>query len=557
MGVDKVKCECGHINPEGTVLCEACGKPVAENQHIDGNDQKKLLNMRYEGSARRSQTYNRSIVDKTWNFFSSVRNGVILIILALIASGLGTIFPQKMYIPAEAVDRDPAVFYEDWYGIPGKIYYQLGFHELYSSWWYMILLALIGISLVICSIDRFVPLHRALKMQKPKRHHSFLSRQRLFSESKNISDDEKQQIVQKLRKSRYKIVDENGSILAEKNRFSRWGPYVNHIGLIVVLVAALLRMTPFLFVDDYVWVREGEQKVIPSTHGEYFIENKQFILETYDENDEKFKAAIERTGEMIAKNYQTDAVIYKATGDNVVGNKEHLEKVKEQSIRMNQPLKFDGYTLYQSGYQENEFSDMTFKIYETEDAEQTSLGEVTIDLTAPEKTYASDTGYRVKVVQYYPDYELKNGEPRSKSKFPRNPAFVMEVFPPDSDKGEVSFVGIGKNIDATGENNYKLGIKDFNVHYVSGLTVRKDHTLPLFIIGAAIFMFGVIQGMYWQHRRIWLNPKDGGILLAAHTNKNWFGLKKEIEIAIEGTHVQMVVDQEEVMEESENKAQEV
>ena len=64
----------------------------------------------------------------------------------------------------------------------------------------------------------------------------------------------------------------------------------------------------------------------------------------------------------------------------------------------------------------------------------------------------------------------------------------------------------------TGENEYKLGIVDFEMRYVSGLTVRKDYTLPFFIIGAAIFMIGVIQGMYWQHRRIWIHPEGNGIL---------------------------------------------
>src|SRR5690625_3091899 len=278
--LNKLKCECGHVNPEGTVLCESCGKPVAGNEHIDGNDQKKLLNMRYEGSARRSQTYNRSIVDKTWNFFSSVKVGVWLIVIALIASGIGTIFPQEMYIPAEAENRDPAVFYEDWYGLPGKIYYQLGFHELYSSWWYMILIALIGISLVICSLDRFIPLYRALKIQKPKRHDTFLSRQRLFSKSSNVSDHDAEKIVQNLKRQRYKIYEEDGQYLAEKNRFSRWGPYVNHIGLIIILFAAMLRLTSVMYLDEYVWVREGEQVVIPGTNAKYFIENKKFTLDT-------------------------------------------------------------------------------------------------------------------------------------------------------------------------------------------------------------------------------------------------------------------------------------
>ncbi|MEI3604702.1 cytochrome c biogenesis protein ResB [Pseudogracilibacillus sp. SE30717A] len=548
--MDKIKCECGHVNPEGTVLCESCGKPIEENQHIDGNDKTKLLNMRYDGTARRSQTYNRTIIDKTWNFFSSVKVGVMLIIIALIASGLGTIFPQEMYIPPEAENRDPAVFYEDWYGLPGKIYYQLGLYDLYSSWWYMILIALIGVSLVICSIDRFVPLYRALKIQQPKRHNTFLSRQRLFSKTDVVSDEHKKAFVSNLKKQRYKIVEKDGNILAEKNRFSRWGPYVNHIGLIIILIAALLRMTPFLYLDEYVWVREGEQKLIPGTDGEYYIENKRFLLELYDENDERFKAAMERKGQLVHKNYQTDAIIYKAKDNQIVGQEPELEKVKESSIRMNEPLKFDGYTLYQSGYQENEFANMTFKVYEKADADQKALGELTIDLTSPEKTYDLDNGIKVQVTQYYPDYELEDGEPRSVSKFPRNPAFVFNVFPPNSDQGEVSFVGIGKNIDATGENKYKLGILDFEMRYASGITVRRDYTLPLFIVGAAIFMIGVVQGMYWHHRRIWINPKEQGILLAAHTNKNWFGLKKDIEKAIEGTDIQMVIDQEEVEKEA-------
>src|SRR5699024_6903441 len=147
-----------------------------------------------------------------------------------------------------------------------------------------------------------------------KRHYTFLSRQRLFSNSGNVSEEDKKKVVDRLKKKRYKITDENGYILAEKNRFSRWGPYVNHIGLIIVLLAALVRMSPIIFLDDYVWVREGEQKVHPRTDSEYLIEHKKFTLETYDAEDEeyeKFKDAIELQG-MIELNYQTDVVICKA-----------------------------------------------------------------------------------------------------------------------------------------------------------------------------------------------------------------------------------------------------
>ena len=297
--------------------------------------------------------------------------------------------------------------------------------------------------------------------------------------------------------------------------------------------------------DDYVWVREGQQIVIPGTDNEYYIENKKFTLETYDESDEKFQAALEKQGEAIAKNYQTDVIIYQAE-ETVPGADPELKKILEDDIRMNHPVKFDGFTLYQAGYQLDEFTNMTFNIHETDDPDEKALDTFTIDLTSPESEYKLDNGFKVVVDQYYPDYILKDGEPKSETKYPRNPAFVLFIYPPDSDEAEVSFIGIGKNIDATGENKYKVGIEDFNMHNVSGLTVRRDYTLPFFGLGAIIFMIGVIQGMYWQHRRIWIHPKGKGVLLGAHTNKNWFGVSKDIEKAIAGTNIKMVDDQQEL-----------
>src|SRR5699024_12302235 len=102
-------------------------------------------------------------------FFTCLKVMICLIVIVLFVSTMGTIFPQAIYIPENAASPDPEIYYEDKFGIFGKVYYQLGLYDLYSSWWYMILIALIGISLVIRSIDRFVTFRRALKMQTPTR----------------------------------------------------------------------------------------------------------------------------------------------------------------------------------------------------------------------------------------------------------------------------------------------------------------------------------------------------------------------------------------------------
>jgi cytochrome c biogenesis protein len=540
--MEQVKCECGHVNPIGTVICESCGRTLQDD------DEKKLLDMRYEGSARRSQTYNKTAIDKIWNFFSSVKVGVWLIVITLIASAIGTIYPQQMYIPPNVT---PAQYYKEQYGITGKLYYELGFHNLYGSWWYMVLIALIGVSLVICSIDRVVPLYKALKRQGVTKHDSFLRRQRLFSET-NINfnvDEALEKVKENLHKKRYSIRVENGNILAEKGRFSRWGPYVNHIGLIIFLIGAMLRFVPGMYVDEVMWIREGETKVIPGTKGKYYLKSDKFILEVYEKDKENkvFSEAIDRVGDgKVAKNYQTNVTLYERKGEIVPGEEPKLKKIKDFQIRVNEPLKHDSYALYQVDFKLNELRKMSFQLVNKSN-DKKSFGTITVDLLNPQPKYELGNGYSVELLSYFPDFYFDDeGNPATKSRVPNNPAFVFKMITPDKPEGEISFVAIQQTIEPFGDNEYKMKFAGIETVNVSALTVRKDLTLWILAAGGAIFMIGVIQGMYWNHRRIWIKRKDGELLVAAHTNKNWYGLKREVASIFADTNIVEPVDQSEI-----------
>jgi cytochrome c biogenesis protein len=531
-----VKCECGHVNPHGTVLCEACGKEL-----INQTNSEQLIDMRYEGSARRSQTYNKTIIDKIWNFFSSVKVGVWLIIITLIASSLGTILPQEMYInlPAD-------VYYEQEYGWFGKLYYQLGFNDLYGSWWYLILIAMIGISLVICSLDRVVPLYKALKAQRVTRHDGFLKRQRVFGVNEVANEGDFTTIKKHLQERRYHIREENGDILAEKGRFSRWGPYVNHVGLIIFLFGGVLRFIPGMYVNEDLWVREGETAVVPETDGQFYLQNNKFILEHYDKNKDKtFEKAIDKAGQVV-KNYQSNVVLYKHVGQNLPGEKPTLKKIKDYKVRVNLPLQYEGYSVFQASFR-NELNKMSFAL--TNQQTHKSAGELTIDLTDPKMKYDLGKGYSVEILNYFPDFEFAdNGEPTTKSRVPNNPAFVFRMVSPEKPKGETSFVAIKQTIEPFGNNQYKMTFKGIETTNVSGFIVRKDSTLWVIIIGGILFMIGVIQGAYWNHRRIWIQNKNGQVWIAAHTNKNWYGLKREMEGVLADTNLNMPIDQAQIEE---------
>ena len=224
--MSKIKCQCGHDNPFGTVLCERCGRPQTEEAK-----ESKLVDMRYEGSARRSQTYKRSIIDKIWNFFSSVKIGISIIVAVLATSAIGTIFPQKLYVPALRTEAELRHIMSDYTDLPEQFITNLGFHDMYNSWWFITLIGMLGTSIIIASVDRVIPLYKSLKKQRTKRHPSFMKKQRIYGEGP--SEDADAALVkaeEKLKELRYNVKIEDGALLAEKNRFSRWGPYVNHYG---------------------------------------------------------------------------------------------------------------------------------------------------------------------------------------------------------------------------------------------------------------------------------------------------------------------------------------
>ena len=413
---------------------------------------------------------------------------------------------------------------------------------------------MLGISLIVASLDRVIPLYKSLKKQRTRRHESFIKRQRLYGVGENhLKEETLIKSEEKLRALRYNVKRENGALLAEKGRFSRWGPYVNHAGLIIFLGAVMLRSLPGFYVDETMWIREGETRAIPETGG-YYLESKEFTLETYDKDqtDEVFGDAIERVG-TIASNYQTDVVLYKNPESALPGDTKNLKEVKKESIQVNQPLKFDGFAVYQMDFRLDELKTMNFNLINKQTEE--SLGDVSIDLVDPDNQYDLGEGTSVELLGYYPDFSgFENGEPQTKSPLPNNPAFLIKMITPETPEGETSFVAIKQTVEPLGENEYKLAFENVETRDVSGLTIRKDKTLWILGLGGLIFMIGVVQGAYFNHRRIWIHEtKNGEIAIAAHTNKNWFAIKKELDQVTEAALLPRYTDQQDIDSEVDKK----
>ncbi len=52
---------------------------------------------------------------------------------------------------------------------------------------------------------------------------------------------------------------------------------------------------------------------------------------------------------------------------------------------------------------------------------------------------------------------------------------------PENPDGEISFVAIQQTVEPTGDNAYKMAFAGVDTVNMSGLTIRKDKTIPLLV----------------------------------------------------------------------------
>ena len=503
-------------------------------------DKKKIKDlMRYDGSAVRSKVRSQSIFDKIWNFFTSIKIGVTIIALIAIAAAIGTILPQEYFIP---VGVDPLQHYTEQYGTFGTLYYKLGFTQLYSSWWFVLLMGMLALSLIAASVDRGVPLYKSLKNQRAKKHDSFFKRQRVFNEyDTSVNPDD---IAKSFTAKKYKLKQDGNNYLFEKGRLSRWGPYINHTGLIILLAGSMLRFFPGVYVDELIYAQEGETVSIPTTEGKYYVKNEGFTLDTYDEDSGTvFDQSLQNNQAMTISNFQTDITMYENKSADIVGSSPDLEEVDDYSIRVNHPYRFDDYELYQSSYDNSQMKSMTFRL---EDSEGNVIGDnFEVSLDDPKDSYNITDDVTINMKAYSPDFlEIdENGTLVSETPVPTNPAFVFEVS--TGDKNELSLLQIMNSTDITQDNEYSIKFVEAEEHMASVLTLKKDLSMPIIATGFVIFLIGLFIGSYINHRRIWINADGDTMKIAAHTNKNYFGLKKEMNAVLKTHHLAQVYDKQE------------
>jgi cytochrome c biogenesis protein len=192
-------------------------------------------------------------LNSLWKFFASVKLSVVLLLLLAVTSIIGTFIPQN-----ESPEKYIKAFGEYFY----KIFDIFNFFDMYHSWWFQFLILMLATNIVVCSVNRLSATWKIVFVKIPPFN---ISRFRKISKKEeftiNRSPEQLKIIYEQFVSRRFGYIrvdqtDKGFNIFAEKWRWTRFGVYMVHLSILLLLIGSLIGSI-FGF-DGYVNIPEGE-----------------------------------------------------------------------------------------------------------------------------------------------------------------------------------------------------------------------------------------------------------------------------------------------------------
>src|SRR5271169_919193 len=179
-----------------------------------------------------------SIPKRIHKTFANLRTGVVLLILVVIASALGTFVLQRPVTDADKMVRaysPTALLWLD----------RLSLTDVFHAWWFMLLLTLVSLSIVLVSIDRFPNAWRfyARPYRKTDSHFRVALANKVELPIRNAEDglNAAERALKNLHWPIERIDCKNEpSLYSERHRFSVMAVYVIHASLLLIFCGGII-----------------------------------------------------------------------------------------------------------------------------------------------------------------------------------------------------------------------------------------------------------------------------------------------------------------------------
>ena len=431
---------------------------------------------------------SKSGANPVWQFFSSVRLAIFLLIILAVTSIIGTVIPQG----------ETLQYYLDNYG-PGmfKAIKLLKLDDTYHSWWYLTLLGLFSLNLVICTLNRLPFTLKLFRRDYIDVTADYLRRvtfRREWNLNHSHDSDLTQAIIKKFRDvtgaRREKKLDDGGTVyMAESGKWSYWGLYGLHISILIIFAGAVYGSLAgfkgrIMLLEgettDYAVAAADPSEKIPLG---FSIRCDRFFVDFYD------------TG--APKEFRSDLTII-----------DHGKEVVKKSILVNDPLTYKGVTFYQSSYQS--IPEVSVKVSASSGAVRTMV------IPAFQRVSWPEAGLTMGLMKFLPNV---HGVPAAR-------IWIGDA----SGRADALwlFQGGVKDITAAGKP-YRVEMISATERYMTGLQVKKDPGVWVVWLGCTGLIAGFAIVFWVGHRRMWLyiGPDGKTVLLGGQSNKNRLQFEKD------------------------------
>jgi cytochrome c biogenesis protein len=168
-------------------------------------------------------------------FFINFKFAIIILILIALSSSLGSFIEQDEalnFYQKNYPENQPIYGFIDW-----KIITNLGLDHIYRTWWFILLLIILGISLISCTIIRQFPLVINSKEYIFKKEKKSFSGLPFFVKIKNIYYI-KESILLKIQSLNFYIYQNENLVYGFKGLVGRISPILVHFSLILILLGS-------------------------------------------------------------------------------------------------------------------------------------------------------------------------------------------------------------------------------------------------------------------------------------------------------------------------------
>ena len=438
--------------------------------------------------SQKQETKSRGVGSRLYDFFSSIRLSIWVLIGLAVTSIFGTVIQQG---------KDSAEYVQEYGESVARLIRWFVLDDMYHSWWFILLLALLLLNITVCSIKRLPLAVRLMRDRDPvfqgrgvALHEKWTARLKSTSYSDAVSTMEgflTEHVGKSVREEREGAT----FFLVSKGGWSRMGVYITHSSLFLFALGAMIGgWTGF---KGFVNIPEGESitQVRMRDGGVqelgFEVRCDKFTLEYYNDANGR------PTGR--PKDYKSALAVVE--GGQVVVTK---------TIEVNHPLIHNGIYFYQSSYGQAGGKGAWLSVFGPRR-----------NLLVHQQRVAN--GGRVP---------LENGDMlllRNTTGDFRGmgPAAELVLESPSGQGGSlVVFENSQANQRPLGTYTVRLNRVDSAMY--TGLQVARDPGVPVVWAGCILITLGCLVAFFLSHRRVWarVSPGEKGVevFLCGNASRN-------------------------------------